>query len=84
MQELCKLVLSLEFANDKFPVHDKHKKVLLEGLVSTSLYKIPVGTSLLTTTSSLALWHAQFGHLNVDYLQKATKMVDGLPDLGGH
>ena len=38
---------------------------------------------LLTTNSSLALWHAQFGHLNVDYLQKAAKMVDGLPTLGG-
>ena len=55
VQELCKLGLSLEFADDKFLVWDKHKKVLLEGVMSTSLYKILVGTSLLTTTSSLAL-----------------------------
>ena len=58
--------------------------MLLEGVVSTGLYKIPVGTSLLTTTSSLALWHAHFGHLNVDYLWKAAQMVVGLPTLGGH
>ena len=49
-----------------------------------SLYKILIGTSLITTTSSLALWHACFGHLNVDYLCKAAKMVVGLPTLGGH
>ena len=55
MQELCKLGLSLEFVDDKFLVRDKHKKVLLEGVVSMGLYKILVGTSLLTTTSSLAL-----------------------------
>ena len=51
--------------------------------MNTSLYKISVDSLLLTTNSSLALWHAQFGHLNVDYLWKATKMVDGLPALGG-
>ena len=55
VHELCKLGLSLEFVDDQFLVLDKHRKVLLEGVVSTSLYKIPVGTSLLTTTSSLAL-----------------------------
>ena len=84
MQELCKLDLSLEFLDDKFLVLDKHKKVLQEGVVSTSLYRIPIRTSLLTTTSSLALLHACFGHLNIDYLCKATKMVVGLPTLGGH
>ena len=67
MQELCKLGLSLEFADDTFLIWDKDKKVLLEGVMSIGLYKILVGTSLLTTTS-LALWHAHFGHLNVDYL----------------
>ena len=58
--------------------------MLLEGVVSTGLSRIPIGTSLLTTTSSLALWHACFGHLNVDYLFKAAKMMVGLPTLGGH
>ena len=55
MQELCKLGLSLEFAKDKVLVWDKHKRVLLEGVMFTSLYRILVGTSLLTTTPSLAL-----------------------------
>ena len=55
MQELCKLGLSLEFVDDTFLVWDKHKKVLLEGVVSTGLYNILVGTSLLTTTSSSSL-----------------------------
>ena len=55
VQELSKLGLSLEFANDKFLVWDKHKKVLLEGVMSIGLYRIPIETSLLTTTSSLAL-----------------------------
>ena len=84
VQELCKLDLSLEFGKDKFLVREKHKKVLVEGAVSTGLYKIPVGPSLLTTTSSLALWHAHFGHVNIDYLCKAAKMVVGLPTVGGH
>ena len=83
VHELCKLGLSLEFVDDQFLVQDKHKKVLLEGAMNTGLYKISVGSSLLTTNSSSALWHARFGHLNVDYLQKAAKMVDGLPTLGG-
>ena len=52
--------------------------------MNTGLYKILVDSLLLTTNSSLALWHAQFGYLNVDYLRKAAKMVDGLPALGGH
>ena len=69
MHELCKLGLSLEFVDDQFLVWDKHRKVLLEGVVmNTGLYKILVDSLLLTTNSSLALWHAQFGHLNVDYL----------------
>ena len=84
LHELCRLGLSLDFVDDQFLVRDKHKKVLLEGVVNTSLYKISVDSLLLTTNSSLALWHARFGHLNIDYLQKATKMVDGLPALGGH
>ena len=84
VQELCKLGLSLEFANDKFLVRNKHKKVLLEGVMFIGLYKIPIGNSLLTTTSSFALWHACFGHLKVDYLFKTAKMVVGLPTLSGH
>ena len=56
----------------------------MEGVVNTGLYKISVDNLLLITNSSLALWHARFGHLNVDYLRKAAKMVDGLPALGGH
>ena len=58
--------------------------MFLEDVVSFGVQKILVETSLITTASSLALWHAWFGHLNVDYLQKAAKMVDGLPTLGGH
>ena len=84
MQELCKLGLSLEFVDDQFLVWDKHKRVLLEGAVNVGLYKISVDNSLLTTSSSSALLHARFGHLNVDYLRKAAKMVDGLLALGGY
>ena len=56
----------------------------LEGVVNIGLYKILVNNLLLTTNSSLALWHARFGYLNVDYLWKAAKMVDNLLALGGH
>ena len=82
VRELCKLGLSLEFEDCKLTVRDKQKKVLLETAVTTGLYKIPVSHSLISTTSLLALWHARFGHLNVDYLRKAAKMVEGLPTLG--
>ena len=34
VQELCKAVFSLAFVEDKFLVWDKHKKVLLEGVLS--------------------------------------------------
>ena len=68
VHKLCKLGLSLEFVDDQFLVRDKHRKVLLEGVMNTSLYNISLDSLLLTTNSSLALWHAQFGHLNVDYL----------------
>ena len=84
IHELCKLGLSLEFQESKLNVWDKHKKMLLEGGMPTGLYRVLVGTSLLTTTSSLVLCHACFGHLNVDYLCKVAKMVVGLPTLGGH
>ena len=84
VHELCKLGLSLEFVDDHFLVRDKHRKVILEGVVNIGLYKISIDSSLLTTYFSLALWHAWFGHLNVDYLQKAAKMVDGLHTLGVH
>ena len=52
VQELCKFSLSLEFEEDKLLLWDKHKHMLLEGVMSTGLYKILVGNSLLTTTSS--------------------------------
>ena len=68
MQEICKIDISLDFVEDKFLVWDKHKKVLLEDVVNTGLYKISIDSLLLTTNSSLALWHARFGHLNIDYL----------------
>ena len=84
MHELCKLGLFLEFVDDQFLVQDKHRKVLLEGVMNIGLYKISVDSLLLTTSSSSALWHARFGHLNIDYLGKAAKVVDGLPALGGH
>ena len=58
LHELCKLGLSLEFVDDQFLVWDKHRKVLLEGVVNIGLYKISVDSLLLTTNSSLALWHA--------------------------
>ena len=68
VHELCKLGLSLEFVDDQILVWDKHRKVLLEGVVNTGLYKISIDNLLPTTNSSLALWHARFGHLNFDYL----------------
>ena len=59
VHELCKLGLSLEFVDDQFLVWDKHRKVLLEGVVmNTGLYKILVDSLLLTTNSSLA-WSSQ-------------------------
>ena len=58
VHELCKLGLSLEFVDDQFLVQDKHKRVLLEGVMHTGLYKILVDSLLLTTNSSSALWHA--------------------------
>ena len=44
VHEFCKLGLSLEFVDDQFLVRDKHRKVLLEGVVNIGLYKISILT----------------------------------------
>ena len=42
-----------------------------------------LSSSSLVTLSDYDLWHARFGHINIEYLWRASTMVDGLPRVGG-
>ena len=61
VHELCKLGLSLKFVDDKFLVRDKHRKVLLEGVMNIGLYKISILT--VCYLPLVLLW--LFGMLNL-------------------
>ena len=55
------------------------------GLVQNGLYKFkcPSLSSSLVTLLDYDLWHARFGHINSEYLRRASSMVDELPPVGG-
>ena len=86
VHELCLLGLILDFDDSSFRIRRKDSTdALVIGLVQNGLYKFkcPSLSSSLVTLSDYDLWHARFGHINNEYLRRASSMVNGLPPVGG-
>lgn len=80
--ELCKAGFSVEFDDNRLTVkHKDSKAVSLEGAPHNGIYRVSIPSTALVSSTSSSLWHARYGHLNNEYLRKATKLVDGLPSI---
>ena len=89
VHKICSLGLLVEFDSDAVRVLDRgSRKLLTTGYEENAIYKMkssPAFASLLLSSQTeTELWHARFGHLNYEYLRKASKgeFVRGLPDIG--